>query len=121
MMRVGTFLILGYLTTTILACSTPQPLPDSTRVPITSLRQILGKWEGVSKRLPDMRDHAQVMLIISDNGHFNFVSDRGTDLLLGTGAITLADGKAYGENSSGRGTLTLHQKAGETVLVVEAA
>ena len=120
-MHAWTFLLLGWLATTILACSTRQIEPGTPHVPITTLEQIVGKWEGLSKRLPEMRDHAEVLLTISKSGHFNFVSDRGTNLLLGTGSLTISDGRAFGTSSAGSGTLTLYEKAGSPVLVVEAA
>src|SRR5262245_43265554 len=120
-MRAWTFLILGWLTTTILACSARQIEPGAPHVPISAMEQIVGKWEGLSKRMPDMRDHAQVLLTISKTGHFNFVSDRGSGLLLGTGSLTLSDGRAFGTGSAGTGTLTLYEKAGRPILVVEAA
>lgn len=120
-MRPWTFLLLGWLTLTILACSTRQIEPGAPRVPISTIEQIVGRWEGLSKRMPDMRDHAEVLLTISKTGHFNFISDRGTDLLLGTGDLTLSDGRAFGTSSAGSGTLTLYEKAGRPILVVEAA
>ncbi|HEY7531407.1 MAG TPA: hypothetical protein VH681_01340 [Nitrospiraceae bacterium] len=120
-MRAWTFLMLGWLTAALFACGGPQIEPGSPYVPITSLEQIVGKWEGLSKRMPEMRNHAEALLTISKTGHFNFVSDRGTGLLLGTGSLTLADGRALGTSSGGTGTLTLYEKAGRQILVVEAA
>jgi len=79
-MKAWRLLVLGWLTTTIFGCSAPQIPTGSPFVPITTLEQIVGKWEGLSKRIPDMRNHAQVLLTISDTGRFNFVSDRGNDL-----------------------------------------
>jgi hypothetical protein len=75
----------------------------------------------LSKRMPDMRDHAQVVVIINEKGHFNFISDRGTGFLLGTGTLTILDGKVFGKTGSGTGTFTLHDKAGNLVLMLEAA
>jgi hypothetical protein len=31
--------------------------------------------------MPDMQDHAQVVLTINERGHFNFISDRGSGFL----------------------------------------
>jgi len=120
-MTAWRFWLFAWFAMTILACSTRQIEPGAPHVPITDLEQIAGKWEGLSKRMSDMRDHAQVLLTISKTGHFNFISDRGTDLLLGTGDLTLSDGRAFGKSSSGTGTLTLYEKAGHPILVVEAA
>ena len=60
-------------------------------------------------------------MIINENGHFHFVSDRKTGLLLGTGILTILDGKVFGKSGSGTGTFTLHDRAGKRVLVLEAA
>lgn len=94
---------------------------ESKIVPITTFKQVAGKWEGLSKRLPDMRDHAQVVLTINERGHFNFISDRGSGLLLGTGTLTIVNGQASGTSGSGTGTLTLHEEAGASLLVLDAA
>src|SRR5262245_41509696 len=102
-------------------CGTTHNQSQSKVVPITTFKQISGKWEGLSKRLPDMRDHAEVLVTINENGHFNFISDRGSGLLLGTGTLTILNGRAMGSSGSGSGTMTLHEKAGKAVLILEAS
>jgi hypothetical protein len=111
----------AWLAITVFGCETLQSHPGLTIVPISSFDQLAGKWEGLSKRVPDMQDDAQVILIIGENGHFNFVSNRATGYLLGTGALTILDGRAHGKTGSGTGTVTLHDKAGSPVLVVEVS
>ena len=111
----------AWLATTVFGCETLQSHPGLTIVPISSFNQLAGKWEGLSKRVPDMQDDAWVILIIGENGHFNFISNRATGYLLGTGTLTILDGRAHGKTGSGTGTITLHDKAGNLVLVVEAA
>jgi len=54
-------------------------------------------------------------------GRFNFVSDRETDFHLGTGTLTIQDGRAIAKSSAGTGILTFHDQAGNPVLVVEVA
>src|SRR5262245_9156734 len=108
------------MVTMLIGCGTSQSRPGLTIIPISSFDQVAGNWEGLSKRLPDMRDHAQVVVTISKNGHFNFISDRGTGFLLGSGTLHIHDGKAFGKTGSGTGTFTLHGKAGKPVLVLEA-
>jgi len=120
-MKALRLLILGWLATTIFGCSAPQIPPGSPFVPITTLEQIVGKWEGLSKRIPDMQNHAQVLLTISETGRFNFVSDRGKDLLLGTGMLTISDGRAFGKSGRGSGTIALYGRAGRPVIVLIAA
>ena len=125
-MKAWRLLILGWLTITIFGCSAPQIQPGSPVVPITTLEQIVGKWEGSSKRIPDMQNHAPVVLTISEGGRFTFVSDRGSDsekdLLLGTGMFTISDGRAFGKGGGGSGTITLYGRAGRpNVMVLIAA
>ncbi len=112
---------LGLLAAFVFGCGSLQARSGSTIVPISTFKQVAGKWEGLSKRMPDMRDHAQVIVIISENGHFKFASDRGTGLLLGTGTLTILNGQVIGKTGSGTGTFTLHDKGGNSVLVLEAA
>ena len=115
------FFTLGWLAAFVFGCGTLQSQPGLTIIPISTFEQVAGKWEGLSKRLPNMRDHAQVVVIINEKGHFNFISDRGTGLLLGTGSLTILEGKVFGKTGSGTGTFTLHDKAGNRMLVLEAA
>ncbi len=113
------FLTLGWLAVIVSGCGIWQTQSASRIVPISEFNQVAGKWEGLSKRVPDMRDHAWVILIIGEKGYFNFVSNRATGLLLGTGNLTILDGKVFGKTSVGTGTFTLHDKAGNPVLVGE--
>lgn len=114
-------LTLGWLAATFFGCGVLQSQPASRIVPIFGFDQVAGKWEGLSKRVPDMRDHAWVILIISEKGYFHFASNRATGLLLGTGTLHIHDGEVFGKTGTGSGTFTLHDKAGKPVLVVEAA
>jgi hypothetical protein len=111
---------LGWLTAIVFGCGVLQSQPASRIVPISGFDTVAGNWEGLSKRVPDMRDHAWVVLVISENGHFHFASNRATGLLLGTGTLHIHDGEAFGKTGSGSGTFTLHDKAGKRVLVLEA-
>ena len=121
-MRTWTFLMVGSLAATPFGCGGAlHPEPSSTVVPISTFEQISGKWEGLSKHVPDMRDHASVLLIIREKGYFNFVSNRGTGLLLGTGTLHIQNGKVFAKTDSGTGMFTLHDKASKPVLVAEVA
>ena len=115
------FATLGWVAIVAFGCGSSQARSSPTIVPMSTFQQIAGKWEGLSTRVPDMRDHAQVIVSINEKGHCNFVSDRGTGLLLGTGTLTILDGHVVGTSGSGTSTCTLHDKAGRSVLVVEAA
>jgi hypothetical protein len=119
--KAGRLLTLGWLAAIFFGCGGLQSQPVSRIVPISGFDQVAGKWEGLSKRVPDMRDHAWVILIISEKGFFHFASNRATGLLLGTGTLHIHDGEVFGKTGTGSGTFTLHDKADKPVLVVEAA
>jgi hypothetical protein len=113
--------ILGWLMATIFGCGGLQSPPASKIIPISGFDKIAGKREGLSRHVPDMRDHAWVILIISEKGYFNFASNRATELLLGTGTLQIQDGRVFGKGFAGSGPFTLHDQAGKPVLVVEVA
>src|SRR5215831_8448473 len=115
------FATLGWVAIFAFGCGWSQAWSRPTIVPIATVQQIAGKWKGLSKRVPDLWDRAQVTVSIKEKGHCNFVSDRGTGLLLGTGTLTILDGHVVGTSGSDTSTVTLHDKAGRSVLVVEAA
>jgi len=114
-------LTLALCAAVVFGCGTMHTRSESKIVSITTFKQVAGKWEGLSKRMPDMRNHAQVVMIINENGHFNFISDRGSGILLGTGMLTILNGQVSGTSGSGTGTMTLHDRAGTSVLVLDAA
>ena len=111
----------AWLATTVFGCETLIYHSPPRIVPISSINQVTGTWQGLSKRVPDMRDDAWVTLMIGERGHFNFISNRETGYLLGTGSLTILDGRAHGATGRGTGTLTLHDKAGSPLLVVEVS
>jgi len=115
------FLTLVWIMAISLGCGVLQDRPETPLVPISSFDQVAGTWEGVSKRLPDMRDDAWVILIISEKGSFKFASNRETELLLETGTLTILEGRVFAKTDTGVGTFTLHDKGGNLVLVVEAS
>ena len=118
-MKTWRLFTLAWLAITFFSCGLAQSPPSSRVIPISQFGQIAGTWEGLSKRMPDMRNHAQVLLIIREKGYFHFVSDRATGLFLGTGTLTMQDGRALASADTGTGTFTLHDRAGMQVLVGE--
>jgi hypothetical protein len=110
-----------WLAATIFACGASRSSPGLNIIPVVSLDRIAGEWEGVSRTVPDMRDDAAVILIIRKEGRFNFISDRGTELLLGTGTLTIVDQSVVAKGQQGTALLTLHDKERGPVLVVQAA
>jgi hypothetical protein len=113
--------ILAWLAMTVFGCETLISHPPSKVIPLSSIEQVTGTWQGLSRRVPDMQDDAWVTLMIGERAHFNFISNRDTGYLLGTGSLTILDGRAHGTTGRGTGTLTLHDKAGSPLLVVEVS
>ena len=105
----------------VVGCGALSSPPASKIVPISGFDTIFGEWEGLSKGVPDMREHARVLLTVSEKGHFNFASDRAAGLVLGSGALYIQDCIVFGRSSAGTGMFTLHDHAGKRVLVVDAA
>jgi hypothetical protein len=119
--KAWTLVTLGWLAASCLGCGASRSHPGSTIVPISSFEKVAGKWEGLSKHVPDMHKHAWVMLNVEENGTFTFVSNEGKKILLGAGTLTPIEGHLFGKTYKGSGTFTLHNKSGKSVLVVEAA
>jgi hypothetical protein len=119
--RAWALLTLAWLTAGLIGCTEHQPgrQPTMAPVPISDIKQVVGKWEGVSKSVPDMRDDAEVLLIIDDNGTFQFVGSRRTDTIVGAGRLMLHDGQLVGTTARLSATLTLHGREDQSVLVVE--
>jgi hypothetical protein len=98
-----------------------QPVYDLKTLPVSSFTTIAGDWQGMSKTVPEMKDDAAVLLIIREEGRFNFISNRGVEVLLGTGILTIVDGMVAANGRHGIAILTFHTKAGVPLLVVQAA
>ena len=114
-------LALAFLCAGTLGCGMRQSASGLKIIPVSSFATIAGEWEGLSKTVPEMRDDARVMLIIREEGHFNFISNRGTEVLLGTGTLTMLQGTVLSKGQHGAAMLTLHDRAGAPVLVVQVA
>ena len=118
-MKAWRLFTLAWIAASFFSCGVSQSPSSSKVIPISHFGQIAGTWEGLSKRVPDMRDHARVLLIIREKGYFHFVSDRATGVFLGTGTLTMQNGRALASADAGTGTFTLHDRAGMQVLVGE--
>ena len=114
-------LALAFLCSASFGCGMRPSSSELNIIPVSSLATITGEWEGLSKTVPEMRDDARVRLIILEKGHFLFISDRGTEMLVGTGALTILQGTVLANGQRGAAMLTLHDRAGAPVLVVQAA
>ena len=114
-------LALAFLCAASLGCGMRQSASGLNIIPVSSLATIAGDWEGLSKTVPEMRDDARVMLLIREKGFFHFISDRGTEMLVGTGTLTILQGTVLANGHRGAAMLTLHDRAGAPVMVVQVA
>jgi hypothetical protein len=120
-LTVGFRLIaLMWVAATAIGCAGSRSSPSLNVITVASLAMIAGEWEGVSKSVPDMRNDAFVMLIIRQEGRFHFISNRRTETLLGTGTLAIDGMTVVAKGNQGHALLTLHEKAGGPVLVVQA-
>lgn len=88
-------------------------------VSIPEIQSVAGKWDGLLKRRPRTRGDDYVMLTIRPDGTYEFASARTIGVFGGTGTLQLMDGKLRSEGEQGHATYTLHERAGEQVLMVE--
>lgn len=121
LMNAWILVTLGWLAAIFLGCGASHSHPGSTIVPISSFDKVAGKWEGLSKHVPDMKKHAWVVLNVEDNGTFTFVSNEGKKILLGAGTLTPIKGHLFGKTYKGSGTFTFHNRSGKEILVVDVA
>jgi hypothetical protein len=132
LIRVSVLLTLGWATLMSSGCGeigSKQP-PASTVVPISDLKTVAGKWEGVLKRQPPASSmntlgEDWLTLTIEDSGSFEdttfeFESYRTIGVLMGSGSLHLRDGRLESESEKGGATYTLHERDGKSVLIVQA-
>ncbi len=130
LIRVSVLLTLGWATLTWSGCAgiEPRQPPGSTVVPISDLKTVAGKWEGVLKREPPANyrlGEDWLTLTIEDSGSFEdstfeFESYRTSGVLMGSGSLHLRNGRLESESEKGGATYTLHERDGKSVLIVQA-
>ena len=113
-------IIVSLLTIASIGCAASRSSANLKIVPVAGIAGVAGDWQGLSKRLPDMRDDAWVLLMIREDGYFKFAGNRETDIVLGVGTLTIRDGLVVATGEQGSGTLTLHDKGGDSLLVIQA-
>ena len=87
----------------------PLPPPPSTQVSVSTFKSAAGKWAGILKAIPPLRDDDWVTLTISDDGGYEFVSIRMIGIFHGKGTFTLIDGKLRTETERGWALVTLYE------------
>ncbi len=109
---------------TVAACS-PVVSREASQwmpTPITELKSVAGRWEGLMIRTPRSPTDDWVRLVIREGGAYEFASYRTIGVLSGTGTFTLVDGKLSAQSERGRMNLQLYTDAvsGARMLKAEA-
>ena len=99
----------------------PLPPPPSTQVSVSTFKIAAGKWAGILKAIPPLRDDDWVTLTIGDDGGYEFVSIRTIGIFHGKGTFTLIDGKLRTETERGWALATLYEDGVRRMIKIEGA
>ena len=115
-------MMVGVLAVTV-GCATvePVPPPPSTPVSISAFTGVAGMWAGIMKATPRLRQDDWLMVMIYNDGSYQFKSVRTIGILQGQGRFTLADGHLKVENEHGGIVGTLYEEGGRRMLKFEGA
>lgn len=122
-LRALCFGILVAGVTGVVGCAPVEPLPPppSTPVSVSAFETVAGKWAGILKPMPRLKNDDWVTLVIRDDGSYDFVSVRTIGIFQGQGTFTLIDGKLKTETERGWIIATLYEEGGRRLLKVEGA
>jgi hypothetical protein len=99
----------------------PVPPPPSTSVSVSAFSGVAGMWAGILKATPRLRQDDWLMVMIYNDGSYQFKSVRTIGIMQGQGRFTLADGKLKVENEHGGIVGTLYEEGGRRMLRLEGA
>jgi len=94
--------------------------PSWTFVPITDVSMVAGEWDGMVKKDKAVIPEAMVRLTIKENGTYNFIGQRFTDVALGSGFLETRDGRLSGDTDRRIAIFALYDHQGKAVLVVDS-
>jgi len=111
------------MTAMLVACESTerkQEQPPWTLVPINDFAKVAGKWEGIMRRTPPMKQDDWVTIVIDESGRYEFVSVRTIGVLSGQGVFSLSEGKI--STTSERGSIdgTLYETGTHRMLRTKA-
>ena len=88
---------------------------------LSAFTGVAGMWAGILKATPRLRQDDWLMVMIYNDGSYQFKSVRTIGIMQGQGRFTLADGKLKVENEHGRIVGTLYEEGGRRMLKLEGA
>jgi hypothetical protein len=106
-----------------LACApvTTPPPPPSTPVSLSTFESVAGKWAGIMRTTPRLREDDWVTLIIRKDGAYAFEAVRTIGIMQGQGTFTLTDGKLRAETERGWAEVTLYEEGERRMLKIAGA
>lgn len=99
------------LAVVLAACATTETGSPPTFVPVSDVRTLAGRWEGLLLGLPGGREQDFVEVLIREDGTYQAKTYRTIGVLRGQGSIEAKDGTLIlrGERATGGGRLYLEK------------
>ena len=131
--RVAALVALACIAVMLVACARPpsrEPRP-SAAIPISDIRTVTGKWEGMLEETPKPPEMifgdyggSWITVMITDNGAegdgtFEFADYRMIGVFSGRGPLHLENGILHSESDKGHATYTLHEQGGQPMLEID--
>jgi hypothetical protein len=86
-------------------------------IPITDVASVAGTWTGVVSRVTGSAEGDWVEVNVKENGTFEAVSARQIGALLGSGTLTVTDGRIQAAGPHGTALLTLYDRQGRALVM----
>ena len=115
-------IIMAVLTVAACTAAVSKETGQWTPTPITDLKSVAGRWEGLMIRTPRSPTDDWVRLVVREGGTYEFASYRTIGVFSGKGTFILADGRLSAQSERGKMTLQLYTDAvsGARMLKAEA-
>lgn len=108
--------LLGMSMALAAACASPETRPPTVSIPVTDVKTLAGKWEGVAHGLT-ARHSDWFELTLGEDGSYESVIYRQVGVVRGRGRVAVRDGELHWTGERSRGTLWLsHDRDGRRVI-----
>ncbi|HET7874286.1 MAG TPA: hypothetical protein VFN71_02075 [Methylomirabilota bacterium] len=97
----------------------PYATPAWPVVPISDIKSVAGRWEGLIQREPGGERDDFIQVTIKDDGTYQAAAYRVIGALERTGKLSLQSGKLTASTDTGSATYTLYAGGGRRILRVE--
>lgn len=116
-MRSGLAMLI--VVATVAACAGPRTSvrTDDAVIPISDVRSVAGTWAGVVSRSTGSDEGDWLEFSVNDDGTFQAFSARQIGTLLGTGPLTITNGRMAAVGPHGTAMLTLYDRHGRALVM----